>query len=59
MFWYFCLASKMKIAIIEAKHQTFFLFVWLELPILKSLEDFDRSLETFKGIFILQSFKDF
>ena len=64
--YYFCLASKIKIEIIEARHQTFFLIVWLEFPRLNILKDFKRpwrSLKFFKSwkylkIFI-ESFKDF
>ena len=40
----------MKIEIIEVKHQTFFLIVWLELSRIKISKDFERSLKKFKDI---------
>ena len=65
---HFCLASKIKIEFIEAKHQTLYKILWLQLYRFKDyfmkhiFKDLLRSLEVFKTkrslkIFIL-SFKD-
>ena len=46
----FLLGVKIEIEIIEVKHQKFFLIVWLELPRLKILQDFESSLRMVKGL---------